>query len=137
MKKKIYVFGMLAMALALGFVFIGCDTGNGNNDPASPSTEYLNEKDWLCTSGDMGSGTTSLTMNFSGTNQFTETFNGGSDNGKTVSGTYTLSGLTITFTITGGNVPNRPADGTSYPATFDATQATKFTDGQGHIFNRQ
>jgi hypothetical protein len=135
MKKKFSVFGMLAMVL--GFVFIGCDTGNGNNDPMSPSAEYLSEKDWLCTSGDMGTGTTSLTMNFSGTNQWTETFNGGDNDGKTVTGTYTLSGLTITCIITGGTLSSRPANGTAYTATFDAAQATKFTDSQEHIFNRQ
>jgi hypothetical protein len=138
MKNKLFVSGMLALALALGFVFVGCDTGTGGDDPTPPTTAYLNEKAWVCTSGPMGSGITSLTMAFSGTNQWTETFNGtGSDAGTTVTGTYTLSGLTITATITGGTRSDRLSNGTSYSATFDATQATKLTTPQGHIFNRQ
>jgi hypothetical protein len=40
MKNQFSVFGMLAMALALCFVFIGCDTGtsSGGSDPAKVAT---------------------------------------------------------------------------------------------------
>jgi pectin methylesterase-like acyl-CoA thioesterase len=141
MKGKFYTVGMLALALALGFVFTGCDTGT--NDPTPPSTAYLNEKAWVCTSGVMPSGITSLTVEFSGTNQWKQTFNGtGSDAGKTVLGTYTVSGLTNTCTITGGTMTtNTPSMiGTTFTLTFNATQATQFTlefGGNPYIFNRQ
>jgi hypothetical protein len=138
MKCKFAVFGLLVMALSLSFVFIGCDTGNENNDPTPPSADYLNAKTWESSIGPMPSGITSITITFSGTNVWTETFIGtGNDNGKTVVGTYTLSGLTIALTVTSSTVTDGPVPGTNFTSVFDATQATKLTTPQGHVFNRQ
>jgi hypothetical protein len=138
MKNKFFVFGMLA--LVFGFVFIGCDTGNGNNDPTPPTATYLNEKSWVCTSGYMGDGITSQTFVFSETNQWTNTMGGGSHDGQTVTGTYTVSGLTMALTVTGGTLTggSLPSVGTQFFATFDATQAIKFIiASQSLTFNRQ
>jgi hypothetical protein len=140
MKKwQITVLGMAVMVLVLGFVFTGCDNGNGTNDPTPPAAAYLNEKKWITTVGYMPDDITSITIEFSGDNQWTETFNGsGSKDGKTILGTYTLSGLKMSMTIiTGGTMTDLPPVGTTFQAEFDATQATKFTTSQGHIFNRQ
>jgi hypothetical protein len=137
MRNKFFAFEILAIVLILGLTLMGCDTGNGNNDPTPSSAEYLNEKDWITSIGPMPTDITSITIVFSGTNQWTETFNGtGTDDGKTIYGTYTLSGLTITLTVTGGTVTDAPANGTSFLSEFNATQATKLTTPQGHIFNR-
>jgi hypothetical protein len=143
MKNKFFVLGMLAMVLALNLVLIGCDIGNGeeNNDPTSPSAAYLQAKEWKCTSGSMGNGVTSQTFVFSGTNAWTNTLSGGSHDGQTVIGTYTISSLTITLTVTAGGTltgSSAPTAGTQITATFDATQATKFTiQSQNLVFNRQ
>jgi hypothetical protein len=136
MKNKFSVFRMLVTALALCFVFIGCDNGNGSNDPMPPSVAYLNEKNWVCNSGEMPSGVTSIIIAFSGSNQWTETMYGGIRDGKNAIGTYTVSGLTITLTVTGGTL-TEAIPGHSYTATFDATQAANFTvQGQNLVFSR-
>ena len=138
-KNRFFVLGMLAVLLTFGLVLAGCDngsTGSGDN-PTSPSAAYLNAKDWVCTTGNLPTGITSITMKFSGTDQWEETFNGtGTNAGTTVSGTYTLSGLKVTSTITGGTMPGRPANGTSYSSTFTSAQPTTFTF-ESWVFNRQ
>jgi hypothetical protein len=149
MKNKFSVFGMLAMALILGLALTGCDTTTGGNGPTSPTAAYMNEKNWELDMGGMGGDITSIDLSFSGTNQWTVTIHGGSYitssdlDGKTVIGTYTVSGLTFTFTTVGGTLfevfPRSSID-SSMTGTVDATQATKFTTSQQntiYIFNRQ
>lgn len=95
----------------------------------SPTAAHLNEKDWVCTGGGMPIGVAFITMTFSGTNQWLETMHGGSRDGKTITGTYTVSGLTITFTITAGGTLDDPeaAPGTIYTGIFDAALAATIT----------
>ena len=138
-KNRFFVLGMLAVLLTFGLVLAGCDngsTGEGSK-PTSPSAAYLNAKDWVCTTGNLPTDITSITMKLSGTNQWAQTYNGtGTNNGKTITGTYKLSGLTATSTITGGDLPGRPANGTSYSFTFTSAQPTTFTF-ESWVFNRQ
>ncbi|MDL2228678.1 hypothetical protein LJC14_00330 [Treponema sp. OttesenSCG-928-L16] len=83
MKKSALFAVMLIMALALGLVFIGCDTGTngggGTGDPIDPEILAFLEGTWdyIGQFGDY--------MEISG-NTFTRT----GDNGKSTSGTYTI-----------------------------------------------
>jgi hypothetical protein len=93
MKNKRVFAGMLAITLVFGLIIIGCPIDNNNNDG---DTNPLKETTWLGSGSDQG-GVYSMTYTFDETT-YTATFAYTNGTPSLESGTYSVSGDTVSFT---------------------------------------
>jgi hypothetical protein len=137
-KSKFMIFGMLAMVLALGLVFAGCDPDpdGGGND--------LNGTTWKgrgfnYQEGPLGENRIwTLTFNSSAWLMVRE------DGGNIVKGTYSVSGSNVTFTTTNQwdekGAAWEPATGSFLPQTgafTDSTMTIVFSDSTPLTYTKQ
>jgi hypothetical protein len=133
-KKFSFLLAMLALALALGLTFVGCDNG-GIKDALDGTT--WEGKGFSYSSGPNDS-TYTLTFNSPDWLMVRE------DGGNIVKGTYSVSGSNITFTTTNQwdvrGAQWNPATGSFLPKTgsFTDTQLTiVFTPGDSLAYTKK
>jgi hypothetical protein len=91
MKNKLFLTGMLVLALVFGMMVVGCDDGSTDGNTGSNTlagTTWIGHYDNL-----------DITLTFSGSNGITYSTTNAGGTTTTSQGTYSISGSTVTVTI--------------------------------------